>query len=233
MTNQNSQSPHEILALANRLLDKEGIMDTFGHVSLRHPENPTQFYLSSAKPPALVEPEDILLFDANADPVTPTDAPLYAERVIHSEIYRRRPDVTAICHHHSPDILPFCISGVELKPVFQLGGVLGAHVPLWDSQTDFDDTKLLLTSSENGASLARALGKNWVVLMARHGATVAGRDIKEMVFRAIYSCENARAQLAAHQLGHVNFLTDGEREMTSRLSRPAIERAWDYWCRNL
>ena len=107
-------------------------------------------------------------------PVKPTDVRLYGERVIHGGIYQARPDVNAVCHHHAPSILPFCISGVDLKPVYHLGATLGERVPFWDARDEFGDTTLIVAKPEEGASLARALGPDWIVLMRRHGATVAG-----------------------------------------------------------
>ena len=49
----------------------------------------------------------------------------YSERVIHGEIFKARPDVNAVCHHHAPAIMPFAISGVPLVPVFHLGAAMG------------------------------------------------------------------------------------------------------------
>ena len=82
----------------------------------------------------------------------------YGECVIHGEIYKARPDVNAVCHHHSVAILPFCITGMALQPMFGLGAVMGAKVPFWDSRDEFGDTPMVLTTGEQGASLARALG---------------------------------------------------------------------------
>ena len=79
----------------------------------------------------------------------------YGERVIHGCIYQARPDVNAVCHHHSPSVLPFCITGTELVPVFHLGAVLGTAAPFWDSRDDFGDTNMLVIKPEEGRSLAR------------------------------------------------------------------------------
>ena len=135
---------YQDLADANRILANEGVMDAFGHVSMRHPDDPQKFLLSRSLPPSLVKPEDILCFDLDSRPSEPTELPLYAERVIHSEIYKARPDVTAVCHYHAPAVLAFCLSGRKLVPVSQMGAVLGKDVPLWDSQEDFGDTDLLV-----------------------------------------------------------------------------------------
>jgi HCOMODA/2-hydroxy-3-carboxy-muconic semialdehyde decarboxylase len=139
--------------------------------------------------------------------------------------------VNAVCHHHAPSILPFCISGMELKPVFHLGATMGAAVPFWDSRDDFGNTSLIVAKPEEGASLARALGRNWIVLMRRHGAAVAGRSLEELTFRTIYIARNAALQIQAHALGHVSPLNAEETELAGsyNLQPGPVMRAWEYW----
>ena len=121
----------------------------------------------------------------------------YSERVIHGEIFKARPDVNAVCHHHSPGDHAVRITGVPLVPVYHLGAAMGRDAPFWDSRDEFGDTNLLVVKPEEGASLARALGDHNMVVMRRHGATVVGGDLRELVFRTIYSARNAEYQLAA------------------------------------
>jgi HCOMODA/2-hydroxy-3-carboxy-muconic semialdehyde decarboxylase len=219
------------LVAASRILAAEGILDSFGHVSARHPGDGGRFFISRARAPELVTFEDILELDLDCRPVRPTEARLFAERVIHASIYRLRPDVMAVCHHHAPAVLPFCVSGVELVPVFHLGATMGPAVPFWDSRDEFGDTNLLVSTEAQGLSLARALGENWMVLMRRHGATVAGRTLPELVFRTVYSSRNADIQQRATLLGGVSPLTAGERASAGEFNlRPiAVDRAWELW----
>jgi HCOMODA/2-hydroxy-3-carboxy-muconic semialdehyde decarboxylase len=226
-------SASQDLSLSNRILANEGVMDAFGHVSMRHPDDPQKFFLSRSLPPSLVQAEDILCFHLDSRPEKPTEVPLYAERVIHGEIYKARPDVTAVCHYHAPAVLAFCLSGRKLVPVSQMGAVLGKDVPLWDSQDDFGDTDLLVVRAEEGQSLAKRLGPNWTVLMSRHGATTVGTTLREMTFRAINTVGNAQSQLLALSLGQCDQLTPGEIERAGALKPMAIERAWQYWISRL
>ena len=113
------------IALANRMLDQEGIVDTFGHVSARHPDDPNKYLLSRSRAPGVVEVSDILEYSLDSKPVLPASVPLYAERVIHGEIYKARPDVMAVCHHHSPAFMPLVITGSDYVPVFHLGSTGG------------------------------------------------------------------------------------------------------------
>jgi len=221
----------EKLARANRIIANEGVLDAFGHVSMRHPTNPERYLLSYSRSPELVQADDIFEFTLDSEPIKTPAQRLYGERVIHGEIYKARPDVNAVCHHHASSILPFCISGMELKPVYHLGATLGAAAPFWDSRDEFGDTNLIVREPHQAASLARALGPHWLVLMRRHGATVAGRDLEELVFRTIYTARNAALQIQAHGLGHVSPLTPGETELAGpyNLQPGPVARAFEYW----
>ena len=223
------------LSLANRILAHEGIVDAFGHISVRHATDPGRFLISRHRAPQLVAPEDILEYTLDTEPVHPTNVRHYGERVIHGCIYQARPDIISICHHHAPAMMPYAISRAAMVPVYHLGASMGLQVPFWDSRDDFGSTALVLVKPEEGRSLAKALGQGWTILMGRHGATAAGKSIRECVFRTIFSCKNAELQTQAHLLGHVEPLSEKEVELAAAYNlRPAPqERAWDYWVKRL
>jgi HCOMODA/2-hydroxy-3-carboxy-muconic semialdehyde decarboxylase len=233
-----SQSSAEIrhqVCVANRICAHEGVLDAFGHVSVRNPENPQRYFLSRSRAPELVEPADIYEFDLDSEPVAAPKERLYSERVIHGEIYKARPDVMAVCHHHSPAILSYCITGEKLLPVYHMGAAMGLEVPFWDQHDEFGDTNMLVQYPAEGASLARALGPHTMVLMKRHGATVAGASLPLLVFQTIYSCRNAEYQTMAKQVGRLTSLSPGEIEMAGRIKdQPnTTSRAWEYWVTRL
>lgn len=222
------------LVLANHILANENVLDAFGHVSVRHPERPGHFLMSCSKAPELIKYENILEYGPDSQLVDANEQALYMERFIHGEIYRTRLDVHAICHHHSAAVMPFCIAGVQLVPVYQHGAMLGPHVPLWNSQDEFGDTNMLVTNAEQGASLARALGPYGLVLMRHHGATGVGQSLRDLVFRSITACKNAEFQFSASLLGRdfgirIEGLTEGEIAKGGDVPSSAIERAWSYW----
>jgi HCOMODA/2-hydroxy-3-carboxy-muconic semialdehyde decarboxylase len=219
------------LATANRILANEGVLDAFGHISVRHPTNPDRYLISRYGAAELMTADDILELTLDSKPVEPTSARLFSELVIHGCIYQARPDVHSVCHHHSVSVLPYCITGVELVPVMHLGASLGGKVPFWDSRDEFGDTPLVVTTPEQGRSHARGLGEHWIVLLRRHGATVAGRSLRECVFRSIYSCRNAELQSRAHGIGSISMLSAGEAELCSAhsLTPRTLSRTWEYW----
>jgi ribulose-5-phosphate 4-epimerase/fuculose-1-phosphate aldolase len=225
---------HE-LAVANRIIAHEGVLDAFGHVSMRHPSDAGRYLLARSRSPELIDPADIYEFTLDSEPVSAAGVTLYGERVIHGCIYQARPDVNAVCHHHSPAVLPFCVTGLALEPVFHMGAVLGSAAPFWDSRDDFGDTNMLVVKPEEGRSLATALGPHWMVLMRRHGATLAGTTLRELVFRTIYSNANAEIQLRAMLIGKIAPLSRGETERTGpyQLQPRPMARAWEYWTSRL
>jgi len=222
----------EDLVTANRILAREGVVDAFGHVSIRHPEFPDRFILSRARAPECIEVEDLMEFTLEGVPIEPAGRKPYAERVIHAAVYEARSEVQAVVHNHSPSVIPFGITGTPLRPVMHMCASTGAHVPLWDSRTTFGDTNLLVTNMEMARDLAAALGSRAVALMRGHGCVVAGRALRDVVFNAVYLELNADLQWKASSLGTINFLTEGELEAVLRTRASfTYERAWEYWCR--
>jgi len=225
----------EDVALANRILANEGLFDAFGHVSMRHPVDPERFLISRHRAPELVQAQDIVELGLDGEPAVPTNFRLYGERIIHAAIYAARPDVIAISHHHAPAVLAYAIARAELKPVYHLGALMGPKVPYWDSRDEFGDTALVVVTPEEGKSLAKALGPYWMILMGRHGATVVGTSLREMVFRTVYSARNAELQTLAKLVGAVNALTPEEaaKAVAYNLRPDPMQRAWDYWAMRL
>lgn len=217
--------------MANHILANEGVLDAFGHVSLRHPHDPGRYLLARARSPQLVEPSDFIEYGLDSQPARAPDLQQFVERVIHGCIYQARPDVMAVCHHHAPAVMPFCIAGVPIVPVFHLGATGGASMPFWNQRDEFGDTNLLVARPEEGRSLARALGAYMAVLMNNHGATVVGTSLRDLVSRSIFICQNAVYQLHAHSLGKVAALTPGETRLAAALgSLPNVTgRTWEYW----
>jgi HCOMODA/2-hydroxy-3-carboxy-muconic semialdehyde decarboxylase len=221
----------EDLVSANRILAHEQVIDGFGHISIRHPERPDRFFLSRSRSPELVTLDDLMEFDLDCKPIDQRGRAMYGERPIHGAIYKVRPDVNAVIHHHAHPILAFTFSHEKLRPVFHMGGVMGREVPSWDIRTRFGDTDLLVVTMDQGIDMARALGNNRMVLMRRHGCTIAANTLRQAVFIAVYSTDNAKLQLAAR--GELEYLSDGEIDATGGLlTMPiAMDRAWEYWAR--
>ncbi|HWL31768.1 MAG TPA: class II aldolase/adducin family protein [Xanthobacteraceae bacterium] len=226
----------EELVTANRILANEGIVDSFGHVSVRHPDNKNRYLLSRARAPERIEASDILEFTLEGEPLDPkkaktTHAP-YTERFIHGAIYEMRPDVNAVVHNHSPSTIPFGITGNKLKPLLHMCASIGHDVPLWDSHDKFGDTALLVNSMAMGRDLAKRLGKGRTALMRGHGAVVAGSSIRHAVFISNYLELNAKLQMQAMAMGKIKYLYKGEVDAVIARTGPyTLNRAWENWAR--
>ena len=222
----------EEIVTANRILAHEGVVDSFGHVSSRHPDNPKRFLLSRARAPERIEKDDIMEFTLEGDPVDARGRAPYLERFIHGGIYEARPDVHGVVHNHSPSVIPFGITERKLRPLLHMCANIGHDVPTWDSHDKFGDTALLVESVDMGRDLAKLIGSGGTALMRGHGATVAGRNIRHAVYVSVYLEVNARLQKQAMDMGEVTFLTAGEVDkVASRTGSYGINRAWENWCR--
>ena len=223
----------EELALANHILADQGVVDGFGHISVRHDKDPSHYLLARSMAPGLVTPADILEYDSDSAPVDARGRASYLERFIHGEIYRARADVKSIVHNHSPGLIPFGVAGAALRPVYHLAGFLGGGVPIFEIRdTAGPASNLLVSNNAFGRALAGTLGAHPVALMRGHGAVVVGTSIKQTVFRAVYTEVNARLQAEAQRLGTVNFLTDEEAAAASKTNDGLIERPWELWRRH-
>jgi ribulose-5-phosphate 4-epimerase/fuculose-1-phosphate aldolase len=218
------------LVLASRILANEGVLDAYGHVSIRHPTDPNRYLMARSLAPALITAADVLEFDLNSKPVRPTEQRLFTERFIHGSIYQARPDVGAVVHSHSPTVIPFGISDVPLRPVFHLGAFLYGGVPVFEISEITNDGEMLVRDAKLGDALAKALGDKRVALMRGHGNVVVGPSIQHAVFRAIYTEVNARLQATAIGLGgKVRYLSDAEGDNVTNRQPGNIARAWELW----
>ena len=221
----------EDLALANRILFRERVLDAFGHVSVRHDKRPDRFLLARNMAPGLVTPQDIVEFDLDGQPVNATGRAVYLERFIHGEIYRARPDVMALVHSHSPAVIPFgLLRNVPFRAVCHMSGFIGICAPVFEiRETAGDATDLLITNPQLGAALAAALGDQNVVLMRGHGSTVVAPSLKQAVYRAVYTEVNAKLQAEVMRLGEYTPLSEGETQTTRRVIEGQVDRAWNLW----
>jgi ribulose-5-phosphate 4-epimerase/fuculose-1-phosphate aldolase len=223
----------EDLVTANRILANQNIVDSFGHVSIRHPDKPGHYLLSRSRAPERVETADIMEFTIEGEPVDAKGRKPYLERFIHGAAYEARPDVMAAIHNHSPGVIPFGITGRKMRPVMHMCATIGHEVPIWDQHDKFGDSNLLVESMAVARDLAKTLGKGRTSLMRGHGAVVVGAELRATVYTAVYLELNAKLQMQAEAMNEpVRFLTEGETRMVAdTTSMSNINRAWENWCR--
>jgi ribulose-5-phosphate 4-epimerase/fuculose-1-phosphate aldolase len=223
----------EDLVAANRILVDQGVLDGYGHVSVRHDRDPNRYLMSRSLAPELVTVADILEYDLDSNAIDARGRTTYLERFIHGEIYRARADVKAVVHSHSPSLIPFGVTGVPLKPLYHMSAFLWEGVPIFDIRSAAGGmTDMLVRTSALGQALARTLGPSVATLMRGHGAAVVGTSLPQTVFRSVYMEMNARLQAQAMALGGtVTYLDPEEARRAEASLAGTLERPWELWRR--
>ena len=148
------------LVLANHILVNQGVLDAFGHISVRSAKNPNHYFISRSRAPALVSADDIMEYDLEDHPIDARGRASYMERFIHSEIYKARPDVQSVVHSHSAGVIPFGVSDVPLQPISHMSGFLVRAVPVFEiREAGGDETDMLIEVQPLDAKIA---GLRWI-----------------------------------------------------------------------
>jgi len=215
----------EDLVAASRILAKHGVLDAWGHVSIRHPKNPERYLLSRARAPALVAADDIMEFDLESNPVDQRDRRMFLERFIHGSAYRARPDVNAVVHSHSPTVIPFTVTDEPLKAISHIASFLADGCPCFEIRDVGLTRGLLVTNNKQGAALAKVLGDKSVALMRGHGNLVVAPDVQRAVHRALYTEVNARQLATALSFKRpIKYVQPDEAQDPARLGD-----SWEVW----
>lgn len=223
------------LVLGSRILAHEGVLDAFGHLSVRHPDQADRFLISRSLSPELVQLADLQLFNLEGKRVGGNEGPSYVEVPIHAALYRRRPDIGSVSHTHSAGVVPFGVTGASLRPIFHMGSVAGSAIPVFDIADRFGDTDLLVRTMEHGDALAAVLGQGTTALMRGHGVAIVASDARSAVFISLYLERNAQLLQQALRLGEPRYLTDEETKLASAalLGPGPLGRAWEHWVSRL
>lgn len=227
------------LVIANHILGNEGVVDAFGHVSIRHPENPGRYFLARSRSPQIVEEDDILEFDLDSNCVDDKGFRTYSERFIHGSVYKARPEVGAVCHSHAHELVPFTVTGTNIRPVWVFSASIGPDVPIWEVRDDFpDEDNMLINDDRVGSSMARALGQRNAIMLRGHGAVIVAGDVKQTVMISMGLMLNAKMMMEAHVLAaargtnaDIRFLSEGEIRSTTEIlyNKRGLNRAWEFW----
>ncbi len=208
---------------ACRVLVGEGLVEAYGHVSARLPGS-SRFVVTPRRAPSLLRgPEDLLVMDLEGRCVEGEGEPPL-EVWMHTEVYRRRPQVGALCRTHGFAGTAWSTLGEPLRPVHGFGAFLGAEVPVFS-------TPFLITDASLGAAVAETLGSGEAVLLRGNGQLVAGHTVGEACVKAIFLEQSARIHLAARAAGRPLVWTPEE---VARRTGPDVPydhygRAWAYY----
>jgi HCOMODA/2-hydroxy-3-carboxy-muconic semialdehyde decarboxylase len=221
----------EDLVAANRILAEHGVIDAYGHVSIRSPRDPQRFILARNIAPETVQAEDLLEYGLDGEPLDAGRArDSVTERYIHSEIYRARPDVMAVVHNHSPSVVPFSVTDVPMRALFHMAAFVGDGLPNFEIRDVQKGTDLLIRNQKLGSALAKTLAAKPAALMRGHGSVTVGESLPRAVGRSVYLEMSARMQLQAlllSQGGKITYLDEAEVKASAPVQD--YKRAWPLW----
>jgi HCOMODA/2-hydroxy-3-carboxy-muconic semialdehyde decarboxylase len=230
-TEEKTMSQLEDLVAAYRILAEFGVIDAYGHVSVRSQSDPNRYFLSRSLAPELVTEADLMEYDLDSNPIDDQGRESVRERFIHGEAYKARPEVMAVVHNHSPTVVPFSVTQVQLRPIFHMAAFVGLGVPVFEIRDFEQGTDLLVRSASLGAALAGVLGDKPAAVMRGHGAVVVGENLPRAVGRSIYLEQSAQMQLQAMTLagseGRITYLDEAESIAGSKTQD--YGRAWPMW----
>ena len=221
----------EDLVAAYRILAEYGVIDAYGHVSLRSPSNPQRYYLARSLAPERVQLEDMIEYDLDSNPLDARGRESVTERFIHGEIFKVRPEVMAVVHNHSPSVVPFSVTGVPMRALWHMAAFIGDGLPNWEIREVRKGTNLLVGDGVLGASLAKTLGSKPAALMRGHGSVTVGESLPRAVGRSVYLELSARMQMQAMLLagekGNITYMDDAEVKASVPVQN--YNRAWPMW----
>jgi ribulose-5-phosphate 4-epimerase/fuculose-1-phosphate aldolase len=217
------------LVAANRILADQGVLDGYGHVTVRSSRDPNRYLMSRSMAPEGVTADDILELDLDSVPVdNKGQQRMHTERFIHGAIYKARPDVNSVIHFHAPAVVLMGVSGEPLRPIYHMAGFLGEGVPLFDIRAVTGRmTSMLITDAAAGSALAQTLGNKSAALMRGHGAVVVGSSLPQAVARGVYLKINAEMQVQV--LGKKIEFLDPEEARLGAIANGAYPKDWELW----
>src|SRR3954453_18836235 len=194
----------EKTATLTRMLNMQGTIGMFGHVSIRVPGTDICFISPGASTEkTTVRPEQIFTYNIDGTIIHPPGGLVPIEWRIHTQIHRDRPDAMCVCHLHAPHARAVAIAGKPLKPVFLHGSFLCTGVPTWNNPR-------LVVNDAQASDLSKTLGGHLVAQMRGHGTVVAGTSAEEAFFACTFLEENAQIMLQADVAGGAIPLNDDE-----------------------
>ena len=230
---QTLEDAKRMLVLANRILSNEGVVDAYGHVSIRNPEDPNTFLIARAISPIFVTMDDVLIVDFEGTTVGgDLTQRAFSERFIHCGIYKARPDVNSIMHGHPFEVIPFASTNIPLRSMYHQDVTFYDGIPVFGDVPP--ETGLLINRLELGDQMAEVLGHRRGLLIRNHGMVVVGESIPRMVYSSITMRDNARMLLDTLAMGVEPHYIDRESAMYGtqmQLVGQGLQRSWDYWCR--
>ena len=181
----------EIIDVSNEVYDKGLVSGKSGNISARFGNvvaiTPTLKSLSQ------LEEEDIVLVDMDGNVLTKGKPS--SEVNMHLEIYKKRSDVNAIVHTHSPYATGFAFSDKKLKRLEGFGPIKNPYLSYIEYEKPGSD--------ELANAASEGLGDEDVLILKNHGVICVGDSLKEAMLLAVFVEETAKTQFISLMLNSV------------------------------
>jgi ribulose-5-phosphate 4-epimerase/fuculose-1-phosphate aldolase len=209
------ESLKEKMVLVCKALQKQRLLDGYGHVTSRLPDG--RILSTPHMPPGKVAVRDLIIIDGQGNKLEGAGEP-NGETPMHTSIYKARSDVQCILHYHPDELIIVAASGQEIKVIANCGVHFHRGTPIYDSP-------LLIRNHQLGDKVAATLADRAAVLLRGHGGTVVASDLDTLLRRGIDFVRSARIQIMAAPLGSIKTHSKDECEqMASGHERPNASR---------
>jgi L-ribulose-5-phosphate 4-epimerase len=183
------------VAACTRLLNMLGILHYSGHVSVRVPGKDQLYIQTRTESRADVSPDSVLLvdFDGNVLEGAPGKPP--SELVIHTQVYKARPDVGAVIHNHMP--LATAITMVKNRKI----EIMDFHASRWAKGVPVMREVGHIKTVADGDALAESLGDYDALLLRAHGLVLTSESAPSILIDTVHFEDNLKAMKEALAFG--------------------------------
>jgi ribulose-5-phosphate 4-epimerase/fuculose-1-phosphate aldolase len=220
-----------LCVLANRILANEKVVDAYGHISIRNPENAESFFISRAIAPEFVTESDIMECSLDGAILSGNKVHKpYGERIIHAAVYRIRPDVHSVCHAHPDELSVFAGSSIPFRSTLKSCSMFHDGLPVYK---DLEvESGLHVSSPDEAGRMAALLGAGRGLLIRNHGVVVACGSIMQTVMSSVYLRDAAAVLQKTLAMGGAPVYLGYEESVECtkiNFGVVGLERAWSYW----
>lgn len=171
---------------------------------------------------AALSPDKMIVVDLDGNLLDGSHPPP-AEVFIHTEIYRARPDVSAVVHTHQPAATLAGVLGQPIEPTLHVpASFVPTNPPTWPHA-------ILVDTPELGRALAAALGAEQFCHLQGHGIVSVARDVKRATVGAAMLEQLAELSLRAAQTGHTPRVIPSEEIEILRGQLASVDGRWAYY----
>jgi ribulose-5-phosphate 4-epimerase/fuculose-1-phosphate aldolase len=221
----------ENLIIANKILDKQGLASTMGHISVRIQGTET-FLITRSIAPGMATLDDIVVCNIAGKVIQGKYSETFGEVAGHAAVYKKRKDINSVAHTHSPYVIALSMTGNTLLNLGTEALKVGfGTISLYEKFR-------MLENQEVGEEVVDLIQENKAVILRGHGAVVVGQSIEGCTVACISLEKAARFQLMAASAGKLAIFSEEEKKpiveflkkVGARAGTSSSDgRAWEYY----